>query len=173
VEEVKDELLVDLDDEVRAAVKCDETPLPQALIEEKGVDDALDLTELKKMTVPQRIKLALFGNRSTRNFLLRDSSRLVQLAVLSNPRLSEEEVVEFARNTQVDDAVIRKIAASSTWLRVYAVKHAIVTNPKTPLDISLNMLKLLHNRDIQRISKSKNLPQVLATHAIKLIEKRR
>lgn len=171
---VPEEVLAELpDDEIKQAVRTDQSVIPSELIEEAGGVSDGAISEIKRLAVPQRIRLAIFGNRSVRSSLIRDSSRLVQLAVLGNPRLSEEEVAEFSKNTQVDDTVLRKIAASANWMRVYAVKCALVSNPKTPVDISLNLLKLLQHKDLQRVSKSKNIPQVLATHATKLIEKRR
>ena len=161
------------DEEIRRIVASDETQFSSALIEERGEVGEQILADIKKLTVPQRIKLAIFGNRGVRGQLIRDSNRMVQICVLNNPRLAEEELAEYARNTQIDETVIRKIANTPTWMKIYAVKFALVSNPKTPVDISIKLLKLLQNKDIQRLSKSKNVPQVLATHALKLLEKRR
>lgn len=161
------------DEEIRRIIANDDTIFSNALIQENGEAGEEQLADIRKLSVPLRMKLALFGNRAARGALIRDSNRMVQICVLGNPRLSEDEVGDIARSTQVDDSVIRKIANSPNWLKIYAVKFALVSNPKTPIDVSLKLLKLLQNKDIQRLSKSKNIPQVVATHAIKLMEKRR
>ena len=48
---------------------------------EKPGEDSL-LKQIKEMTIPQKIKLALFGNQTARTILLRDSNRIIPMFVL-------------------------------------------------------------------------------------------
>jgi hypothetical protein len=72
----------------------------------------------------------------------------------------------------VCDDVIRYIANSRECSKKYAVKLALVTNPKCPLGSSLRFLAYLHPDDLRNISRSKNIPGALATSAKKLLQQR-
>ena len=129
-------------------------------------------TLIKEMKVAERIKLALFGNLAARTVLLRDTNRQIPLLVLENPRLTENEVLELSRNTQVDDGVLRAIGNNTQWMKNYSLKFNLVSNPKTPIDVAMKWLKFIKDKDLQRLSRSKNLSQVIATQSRKLLEHR-
>lgn len=115
------------------------------------------------LTLPQKIKLSMRGNKATRTILLRDKNHLVPKFVLGNPQITEDEIAELARNPNTNEEVLRIIANNSKWMRGYMVKLSIVSNPKVPLDISTKWVKFLKDRDLRQLSRSKNIPQVLAT----------
>ena len=132
--------------------------------------EASDLrAKLAEMPIPGRIKLALFGNSVCRALLIRDGNKLIPLFVLKNPKISIKEVEEFSKNPHLADFVLRAISDSRTYMKSGAIRFNLVTNPKTPQDISLKWLKYLQAHEIKRIAKSKNLPQVVATSAKKLV----
>lgn len=161
----------------------DKIALDKALTKEEEQEEAAEqeeasgnaedlLSKVKDMSVPEKIKLALFGNKAARSLLIRDRNRQVPLFVLQNSRISEEEIVEIAKNTNIDELVFRAIANDSTWMKNYAVKLALVSNPRVPIDISLRWLKYLHDSDLRNLSRSRNISQVVATQCRKLMEKR-
>lgn len=142
----------------------------QDAVDEKKSKSIADL--IRSLSVPGRIKLALLGNMTARALLIRDPNRQIPLFVLENPRLTENEVYEFAKNTAVDESVLREIAKNSHWMKTYQIKHAIVGNPKCPIDIALQWVKHLRDKDLKLLAKSKNVSNVIATQCRKLIEKR-
>lgn len=123
--------------------------------------------QIAEMTMPEKIKLALFGNSICRGLLILDSNRMIQQFVLKNPKLGISEVEAFAKNPQLSEGVIRTIADSKTWMKSPSLKYTIVTNPKTPGDIALRWMRYLNVADLRKISKSKNLPQLIAVTAKK------
>lgn len=152
-------------------------PVPLALAEEgeepAGPEKQESLQNLiKAMSIPQRIKLAMFGNQTARTVLLRDTNRIVPPFVLENPRITENEVVEISRNTQIDDVILRAVGNNPQWMKSYQVKLNIVSNPRTPIDLSLKWLKFLRDRELRLLARSKNIPQVIAGQARKLLEKK-
>lgn len=157
----------------------DSIELPDELTEENEETEELDeesvqnlSAAIREMSIPQKIKLALLGNMTARALLIRDTNWLVAGFVLQNPRLSENEVQEFSRNKDLDQAVFRTIASNATWMRSYSIKVAIVGNPKTPVDISIKWIKHLHDRDLRNLGKSRDIPQVLVGQCRKLMETR-
>lgn len=126
--------------------------------------------QISKMGIPEKIKAAMFGNSTCRAVLIRDTNKLIQQFVLKNPRLQLREVEEFARNPNLSDAVLRTIATNSAWMKSYALKWNIVSNPKTPIDVSLKWVRFLNVAEIRRLSKSKNVPQAIVSAARKKLD---
>ena len=57
---------------------------------------------LSSLPIIDRMKLAMRGTREQRSQLIRDSNKLVAVAVLSSPKLNESEVEEFRADGQPD-----------------------------------------------------------------------
>ena len=68
--------------------------------------------------------------------------------------------------------MIRFISNSREYTKDYAVKQALVNNPKCPLASSLRLLSFLRPDDLRAISRSRNIPGALATAAKKLLQTR-
>jgi hypothetical protein len=128
--------------------------------------------QILNMSVGERIKLALKGNRDARMILIRDTNRLIQRFVLQNPRLTDDEVISIARNRNLDVDLLRKIAENKQWPRNYQVRHALVTNPKTPLASALHFLGTLMERDLRLLAKSKSVSATVVAQARRILMQR-
>lgn len=152
----------------------DDIEVPDQLIDEDG--EAVDETNLFKLInslgIPAKIKLALFGNKNARSLLIREPNRQVALFVLQNNRLRENEVVDFAKNTNLDEQIHRAIARNPSWTKNYEIKLALVSNPKAPQDVAMKQIKFLRLADLKKLAKSKNIPSSIATLCKKMVEKR-
>ncbi|MFP6663897.1 MAG: hypothetical protein VCC00_06850 [Deltaproteobacteria bacterium] len=129
-------------------------------------------TRIRRMPVPERLKAALRGNHEARNVLARDPVKLVQGAVLKNPRITVEEVLNIAKSRSVQGDLLRRIAAQREWVRQYSIRQALVLNPKTPLTVSLALLGGLRERDVQKLARSRNIPGVIQQAARRLLAQR-
>ena len=142
--------------------------VPEELIEEpeagKPVDQSL-YNQILHMTVGERLKLALKGNRDARMILIRDPNRLIQRFILQNPRITDDEIIMLARNRNLDTELLRKIGDHKYWTRNYQVKVALVSNPKTPLATALHFVNTLQERDIRFLAKSKNVSATVVAQA--------
>jgi hypothetical protein len=105
--------------------------------------------------------------------LIRDTNRLIQRFVLQNPRLTDDEVISIARNRNLDVDLLRKIAEHKQWPRNYQVRHALVTNPKTPLASALHFVGTLMDRDLRLLAKSKNVSATIVAQARRLVMQRK
>jgi hypothetical protein len=132
--------------------------------EEEGRADSF-LKTLQKMKMIEKMRLATCGDREVRTYLIRDPSRLIQLAVISNPRISDTEVAAIAHSKSVDEEVLRRIANNREWVKNYMVRSALAKNPKTPLPIALKMVQTLQPQDLKLISRSRTVPQAIAQAA--------
>jgi hypothetical protein len=66
------------------------------------------LQKISKLDIKGRIALAMRGNKEERSILIRDSTKLVALAVLDSPKVSEAEVEKFALQKNVLESVLRR-----------------------------------------------------------------
>jgi hypothetical protein len=125
-----------------------------------------------ELKIFEKIRLATIGNAHCRQVLIRDSNRLVAMAVVRSSAITDGEIVAAASNRAVCDDVIRFIANSREYTKDYAVKQALVNNPKCPLALSLHLLSFLRPDDLKAVSRSRNIPGALATAAKKLLQTR-
>ena len=154
-------------------------PLDQAALAEAAAAAEPDedrrrtlLQRINGMTVAQRVQFAMKGDADARRTLVRDSSRVVQRAVLQSPRLTDQEVEGFASMSNLSDEILRLIAGNRTFRKNYVVVRNLLNNPKTPLDVTLHMLPMLNPQDLKRLTTNKNVPETLRTTAQKLHRKR-
>ena len=140
-----------------------EDPPPGAAVERSFIQSIGD------MTVAERIKLALRGNREVRMFLIRDPYRMIRRFVLQNPRVGDEEIIAIAKNRSADDELLRLIGDSREWTKNYQVRISLVSNPKTPLTLSMRHLHSLNDRDMRALAKSKNVSATVANAAKRII----
>ena len=119
------------------------------------------LQRIAAMTVAQRIGLAMKGSREERAILIRDPNKLVSVAVLSSPKMSEPEVESIAKMASISEEILRIIANTRGWMKRYGIVVALARNPKTPVAISMNLLSRLTEKDVRAISTDRNVPEVL------------
>ncbi len=128
--------------------------------------------KILNMGVSEKIQLASRGNKEARNLLIKDANRTVVQAVMGSPKLTDDEVVNFAGNKNLSKEVPRIISEKKEYLKIYQVKVALVNNPKTPVPTALRLLTLLRDNDLKNVAKSKSIPSVIAATARKNLNKR-
>jgi hypothetical protein len=119
------------------------------------------LQRLAAMTVAQRMGVAMKGTREERAILIRDPNKLVSVAVLSSPKMSEPEIESIAKMASISEEILRIIANTRAWMKRYGIVVALARNPKTPVAISMNLLSRLNDKDLRAISTDRNVPEVL------------
>lgn len=125
------------------------------------------LQKIARLTVGERVQLAMKGNKDERFVLIRDGSRVVCLAVLESPKVTDSEAESFAAMKNVQELVLRRIAAKRKFMKKYAVVRALAQNPKTPLDLGLSLLPHLLTVDLRYLSANKNVGETLRKVAAK------
>jgi hypothetical protein len=126
------------------------------------------LQKIARMSVGERIQLAMKGSKDERFILVRDGSKLVCCAVLESPKLSDSEVEGFAGMKNVQEIVLRTIAMKRRFMKHYAVIRQLANNPRTPLDVALGMLPHLIAQDLKYLSLNKNVSDTVRKLASKL-----
>lgn len=130
------------------------------------------LQKIGRLSDAEKIRLALKGNREERMALIRDSNKSVARAVLDSPTLNEHEIELYASLHDVNEEILRLIAANRSLRKEYAVVVALVNNPRAPLDITLPLVVLLKDRELKALSINRNVASVLRSNAAKLYKAR-
>jgi len=124
------------------------------------------------MTVKDRVKLALKGDREARGILIRDSNKIVATGVIHNPRLTDQEVENVAAMRTVSDEVLRLIGMNRAWARSYPIIHNLARNPRTPLATAIQILPRIRSKDLTSISQNRNVSEGVRRQAYRLSEMR-
>jgi len=130
------------------------------------------IRQIIMMSVKDRIKLAMKGDREARGILIRDSNRVVAAGVVHNPRITEHEVENIAAMRTVSDEVLRLIGINRAWARSYSVIHNLVRNPRTPITTAMSILPRIRAKDLERISQSRNVADSVRRQAYRLVQAR-
>ena len=128
--------------------------------------------QVLKMSISEKIKLATKGNKEARSMLIRDSNKLVAVAVIRSPRITDGEILMQANNKIANDEVLRIIYNNREWVRQYPIKLALVKNPKVPAQISMRFLSGLHESDVKNLARDKNVPGTIQGMAKRELEKK-
>ena len=137
--------------------------------EEEGYQTRNLATLIGRMTVAQKIRLALVGDAGSRKLLIRDPKKMVALAVLKSPRLTDGEIKAFCTNKALADEVISTIARRRAWTRDYRIRKALLMNPKTPVGFAMSFLRSMNKADIRMLAKSRDAPPVVARQAQRIL----
>ena len=131
-----------------------------------GADDKVPINQL---SIPAKIRLAALGNAFARAILIRDPMKLIAVAVIKSPGVTELEAARYAGSHSLAHDVIRYIATRREWTRLYGIKKSLVMNPKTPISESSKLLSFLRANDLTLVSKSRGIPSAVVAQAKKLI----
>jgi hypothetical protein len=130
------------------------------------------LQKINRLDVKGRIQLAMKGNKEERSILIRDGTKVVALAVLDAPKISDGEVEKFALQKNVLEAVLRQIPLKRRFMKNYIVVRNLVANPRTPLDLGLGLMKHLQPQDLKNISANKEVSETVRKLALKMYKQK-
>jgi len=130
------------------------------------------LQKIAKLDIRGRIGLAMRGSKEERSILIRDGTKLVALAVLESPKVSEGEVEGFAQQKNVLESVLRAIPMKRRFAKNYNIMRNLVYNPRTPLDLSLGLMKGLLIHDLKNLSGNKEVSDTIRKLALRMFKQK-
>jgi hypothetical protein len=142
---------------VAAAVRLRAEALLGEVLRDLRLGDRITLSRLATAPVLARL-------------LLDDEPRVIQ-AALPNPRLREEDLVTVVRREDVPRPLLEACASSSRWSASYAVRLALVLQPRTPQPVALLQISSLVPRDLRRVSDARELRPLVRAAARAVLER--
>ena len=139
-----------------------------------GVEERRDsvLQKIAKLDIRGRITLAMRGSKEDRSILIRDSTKLVAIAGLESPKISDGEVEKIALQKNVLEAVLRAIPLKRRFAKNYNITRNLVQNPRTPLDLSLGLMKNLLVHDLKNLSGNKEVSDTIRKLALRMFKQK-
>jgi hypothetical protein len=128
-------------------------------------------TQIMTASASEKIIMALKGTRQARMMLIRDRNRTVWGAVLTSPSTNEADAEAIVQMRNVAPDVLREIGKNRQFVKRYKVAHELVKNPKTPPEVSSQLLPRLAARDLKSLIKDRNVPEMIRRQAEKLTKR--
>lgn len=158
-------------EELAAALAREEEAEAKAPEEQKR--ERLSVTvKVARMSVSERVQLALKGTKDERLILIRDPSKVVYRAVLQSPKLTDGEVENFATMKNVAEEALRIIAGSRKFMKSLIVIRNLINNPRTPIDVSIPLLNRVPDNELKYLGGNRNIPETVRAMAFKLYKQR-
>lgn len=135
---------------------------PERVLERRG----------RPLTLGERRSLARTHRRDRLALATKDPHPAVVAVLLTNPHVTEPDIVGIAASRNALPETLDHIAAHPKWSVSYAVKRALVQNPMTPLATAIRIATTLTSHDLKEIAEINALPQPLRAHAHEVLRRR-
>jgi hypothetical protein len=155
-----------------AATTAAATGVKKAALVKKDEGRGSALQKISKLDVKGRIQLAMKGTKEERSILVRDGTKVVALAVLDSPKITDSEVEKFASQRNVLESVLRGIPLKRRFMKHYGIVRNLVFNPRTPIDVSITLIKNLLVQDLKNLSGNKEVSETVRKSALRLFKQK-
>ena len=150
---------------------------PMSVVPARGVpapdDDRVpDYGRGRPLTLGERKSLARRPDRKMTERLLRDPHPDVIRQLLSNPKLTEDDVISLAARRPCRPDVLREIARTPRWTHRPRVRMALVLNPDTPLEIATPLVGLLLRQELRLVASSTTVAPALRALCLEFLQRR-
>jgi len=142
-----------------------------SLTEDQAADDAVRgslQNYISGLAVPQKVELAVKGNKEVRQILSRDPNSLVSRALMNSPRLTDNDILSFASSSQSNEEVLRLIAENREYASNTQVVLMLVSNPRTPVPVAIRFLGRLRVNELNNLCRNRSVSAVLRREAKRL-----
>ena len=130
------------------------------------------LQKIAKLDIKGRIQLAMKGTKEERSILIRDGTKIVALAVLESPKITDSEVEKIANQKNVLESVLREISMKRRFVKQYAILRNLTFNPRTPMDVSLGLIKHLLTPDLRNLTGNKEVSDTVRKLATRMFRQK-
>jgi hypothetical protein len=130
------------------------------------------LQKIAKLDIKGRIQLAMKGSKEERSILIRDGTKVVALAVLESPKITDSEVEKIANQKNVLESVLRGISMKRRFIKQYAILRNLTFNPRTPIDVSLGLIKHLLTADLRNLTGNKEVSDTVRKLAMRMFRQK-
>lgn len=127
---------------------------------------------IQKMTPPEKARLAMRGNRTERQLLLRETSPQIMMGLLNNPHVETEEVLQIVKSPYAPGSILKRVAHEHRWSGSPDVRLALVRNPQTPTPLAVSLLPGLPTTALQVLARGGEVREDLKKAALKIYLKR-
>lgn len=130
------------------------------------------LLKLPKLTLGERIGLARRAHRALYGPLVSCGDSQVVVALLENPRLTEDDIVHLLNAHEPHPVIFISVLRSSRWAPRRGVRIAMARNQSTPLPVALSAVAELGPGELKGLAEDPRLPAGVRNGVLALLRKR-
>ncbi len=127
---------------------------------------------IQRMNPSEKARLALTAGRTERQILLRETSPQVTMALLNNPHLETDDVVQIVKSAYSPASVLKRVAQERRWSANGDVRLALVRNPQTPTPLAVQLLAALPTSALKVLARGSEAREDLRQAALKIYLRR-
>lgn len=120
------------------------------------------ITKMPQLPLGQKITLARRSPARIAGALLAEGQPMIVKAAISNPNLTEAQVLRVLAKEKLAPIVVQSIAQHDKWSHMYNVRIALLRQPSTTLATVLAFLPELTVSDLQALAAPGILPENLS-----------
>lgn len=143
-------------------------PLPHKFLKRGEVH----ITDIMMDYIPLGVKRS-FAKKMDRMLIrrmLQEKDPYVVKNLLSNPLITEKDVLKIASMRPTNQSVIKVIYAFDKWINLYSVKEAIIKNPYSPFRLSLLLLFYMQKKELKDIHSDNTLHPVIREISMEILK---
>jgi hypothetical protein len=130
------------------------------------------ITKMPQLPLGQKITLARRSPARIAGALLAEGQPMIVKAAISNPNLTEAQVLRVLAKEKLAPIVVQSIAQHDKWSHMYNVRIALLRQPSTTLATVLAFLPELTVSDLQALAAPGVLPENLSHYCQAEIHRR-
>jgi hypothetical protein len=117
------------------------------------------LYQIPKMTLGEKVALARKAHRPLLKNLIAVADVQVLIALLDNPRMTENDILVVLNTVDAEPAFYGALARHHKWGQYYGVRRGLAECRNTPLPLALSALVQLRISDVREICRRETLPE--------------
>jgi hypothetical protein len=129
--------------------------------------------EWHHLSMADKVRVAKYGQRPARGFVLKLQDKALQHVLLSNPHISSEEVAALAGFANLDPALLKRILGSPEWMRHTAIARNLLCHPKVTLSQVTRLVDRLPEDELLRLTRTGKVRSSVKRIIMKKVEQRR
>jgi hypothetical protein len=110
--------------------------------------------QVRALSLKDKLRLARQASRPVRQILIRDVEKNIHVQVVRNPKMSDQEILEFSAMASLSSLALRWIGEQGRHVRNKRVAMNLVTNPSTPPDLAKKLLAGMSVSVLKRVARS-------------------
>lgn len=127
------------------------------------------VNRLPGLAVGERMSVARRASHGVLVHLRFDSHSRVIAAFLENPRMTQGLLLPLVSSDSAAPEILRLISENRRWGVLYAVRQALVKNPRTPPVVAVGLLSRLKKADRQAVAHDRRLSPALRQKARRML----
>lgn len=128
-----------------------ETPVEQ---EVWGKDSDSLYHSIQKMTMTEKVQLAIRADKQERQILMKDMHHQVHIYILKNPRITADEVARMSKSMNISTEMLIDISNNLEWMKQSSIRMSVIKNPKTPMTVVKKHMQHVNDNDLFTLAKS-------------------